>query len=262
MKTSAICIACAISLAGCANNGPRNTQRVPANPVNFGGSVVRMDEEVAAATERDQLARTVAELRSELAELRSLFRVKSETLSTQGKIEPKLVDSEGPDIVGSATLPPAIGIPAQKTVSSLTPILSTPAPSTAARARAAPAVNRDATYTALFKFASSSLDDSARTALSALRPQLLAAKHVSLSAFADTSGDASLNERLAHARADSVKQELMRPGVPAQRIDVISRVADSAPPEGTSLLGLFRAPDNMSRRVDVALMYSPSTRPQ
>jgi outer membrane protein OmpA-like peptidoglycan-associated protein len=284
MKKSTISIAClATLLAGCSVlPSARTSNRVPANPANFSAGTAGYDEKQAIAAEREILTRTVADLRSEVQQLQQLFRLQNAPLST-GEINsdvfepPAKVGSARPLVPANPRPPAAAGaaqlaglsaqapaLPALQPMPPATvqqapapatiPAAAKPAPAAVSAASAQKQAVTPATYMALFKFASSALDDTSKAALAALRPQLLQAAKVALNAYADTSGDTAVNAKLAQARASSIEQELVRMGVPKDRIQVNAKVADSQPPSGSTLLGLFRAPYSLGRRVDVALL--------
>lgn len=250
-------IAAAI-LGGCANTDLLgNGRRVPANPADFtSGSAPRSDEAKATSLERDNLTKTINDLRSEVTQLRQLFRLQSAPFESETSTADALA---GPPAARpfAATLKPVSpqAAPRATATRASEPI---PPPTVAAAtpqvATAAPTAVVPPTYSALFKFASATLDDASRFALAALRPQLMGADKVSLSAFADTTGSAAVNAKLARARAAAVELELVKLGVPKERIAVSASVNDSKPPENAIILGLFRMPEAGGRRVDLALL--------
>lgn len=272
MKKTLICMACAAALAGCASmDGLRagHGGRVPANPADFTAAApTKPDESQAMAAERDNLAQTIAQLRGEVAQLRQLFRLQNAPLEGDrrrptGDVFAPVAKAPAQPVVQAATAPLAqrpaapVAAPAPVQVAQALPVAPAPItrettaqPAAKPVAQAAPA----AAYTALFKFGSAALDDTSRAALAAIRPQLASAQKVSLNAYADTVGDAGANAKLALARASAIEQELVKLGVPKERIEVSAKVVDSKPPQGATILGLFRAPDAMSRRVDLALL--------
>lgn len=247
MKRSLIWNACLVgTLCGCSSPGwLGRTERVQANPTDFTSSTqAPVDEGKALAVEREGLTQTIAQLRGEVSQLRQLFRLQNAPLN----------EATSADALGEARFRAAPAKPAIASSQGSPVMLSAEAPAPASKLKdVAP------TYTALFKFASASLDDTSRAALGALRPQLVTASKVSVSAFADTTGTASSNAKLAQARAAAVEQELVKLGVPKERILISTAVSDSKPPEHTTILGLFRAPDALSRRVDLAWVKAPST---
>lgn len=261
MEKTGIYFACAMALSGCSNlDGLRaHGGRVPANPPEFTAATpAKVDAAQALAMERDNLTQTIAQLRGEVEQLRVLFKLQNAPLEGERRRVGGDVYSQVTSAVTAAPAPapPQILTPARPAVQ-----VAQAAP-TAAAAALAPVVKADRSgapnYTALFKFGSAALDDTSRAALAALRPQLASAQKVSLKAYADTVGDASANAKLAQARAGVIEQELLKLGVPKERIEITTKVADSKPPEGATILGLFRAPDAMSRRVDLALLSSPT----
>lgn len=112
-----------------------------------------------------------------------------------------------------------------------------------------------AVFSALFKFAQTSIDLDIRDALRGKKDALVAAPRIELRAFADPIGKRDLNEQIASGRALAVKKELEAMGVPGDRIKVSTTVTASAP-EGSEILGLFRPEEFRARRVDIALMAS------
>ncbi|WP_321953719.1 efflux RND transporter periplasmic adaptor subunit [Paraburkholderia bannensis] len=95
-----------------------------------------------------------------------------------------------------------------------------------------------------FTSGSASLDAQSASALAAVAQRLAASpdSHVVVSGYADATGSAAQNERLAHARADTVRSALIVAGVQDARIEMRkpARVVASDPAD-------------KSRRVDVTL---------
>ncbi len=104
--------------------------------------------------------------------------------------------------------------------------------------------NRTALY---FATGSASLDAQSATALADVARRLASAPgaRVVISGYTDSSGSYAANERLAHARANTVRSALIVAGVPDARIDMRkpARVVASDPPD-------------KSRRVDVTFPAS------
>lgn len=104
--------------------------------------------------------------------------------------------------------------------------------------------NRTALY---FATGSASLDAQSATALANVARRLASAPgaRVVISGYTDSSGSYAANERLAHARANTVRSALIVAGVPDARIDMRkpARVVASDPPD-------------KSRRVDVTFPAS------
>nr|WP_240160963.1 OmpA family protein [Burkholderia sp. Ax-1719] len=95
-----------------------------------------------------------------------------------------------------------------------------------------------------FRSGSASLDAQSATALAAVAQRLAASPdaHVVVSGYTDSTGSAAQNDRLAHARADTVRSALIVAGVQDARIDMRkpARVVATDPAD-------------KSRRVDVTL---------
>lgn len=270
MRRHHFTVAClALCLGGCSTFMPDKEQpgkRVPANPPDFKATTVgAADTEQGFRVERAAMMATIAELRGEVRELQLLFRLK--TMRLEG--EPEATATVGiPTAMVDAQPSPITAAPSARSQSPIvhpTAIAHGPAPGATPHLVAAepvPAAKVDApvltpkpasTYTALFRFGSTLLDETAVAALEALRPQLVAAQRVQVNAFADKSGPQAANVKVAAARARAVQAQLLRLGVARERISVTSAVADTRPAQGVTLLGLFRAPDATGRRVDVAL---------
>lgn len=86
---------------------------------------------------------------------------------------------------------------------------------TAAAAVPAPKL---AVHRIYFAVGSSALDDDARAAVTALLPQARAGRQIVVEGRTDPRGSRRANERLAAARANSVRAALLAGGVPAERV--------------------------------------------
>ncbi|NLP60792.1 efflux RND transporter periplasmic adaptor subunit [Paraburkholderia sacchari] len=110
----------------------------------------------------------------------------------------------------------------------------------------ASAANANASGPAQLYFAqgSASLDEQSATALAAVAQRLVASPeaHVVISGYADSSGSYAQNERLAHARASTVRTALIVAGVQDARIEMRKPAKVVA-----------TDPADQSRRVDVTL---------
>lgn len=244
----------AVLLTGCSglhSERSHNTERVAANPAGFAptAKAPTPDAQKLAEFERQALMSTIEVLRDEVDQLKQLFRLQNTPLDPVSASADAFTARSPAKVAAAKTLPagqPAAAVVAPALVAA--PAAAIPIPIKPATAET------PQTYTTLFQFASSTLDDSARAALAGLSAQLTAAGSVKLSAYADTVGNAAINSKLANDRAAAVAAELVKLGVPRERIDISAKVADSVPPQSAQILGLFRSADSVSRRVDVALL--------
>ncbi len=121
---------------------------------------------------------------------------------------------------------------------------ATAAASTKTTTSGAPASNASGPTPLYFTSGSASLDAQSASALAAVAQRLAASpdSHVVVSGYADATGSVAQNERLAHARADTVRSALIVAGVQDARIEMRkpARVVASDPAD-------------KSRRVDVTL---------
>ncbi|WP_321842033.1 efflux RND transporter periplasmic adaptor subunit [Paraburkholderia bannensis] len=121
---------------------------------------------------------------------------------------------------------------------------ATAAASTKTGTSSATASNASGPTPLYFTSGSASLDAQSASALAAVAQRLAASpdSHVVVSGYADATGSAAQNERLAHARADTVRSALIVAGVHDARIEMRkpARVVASDPAD-------------KSRRVDVTL---------
>lgn len=238
------------TLGGCSSFklpwSSEDAARVPANPPGFGATAApTVDPNKALQAERDALAYRVAAMGAEIEQLKLLFALRTTPLD-----EPPRAAAVAPP----ARLPAQVaGSPPADKPSAPTASQAAVRPSAVAQP-VAPAAAPPMNYTTLFKFASASIDESAKAAIAALKPQLASAHQVVVQAFADASGDAGRNKQLAQARAASVQRELLDLGVPRDKIVLSATVGDSKPAEHSTILGLFRAPDATGRRVDLTLI--------
>jgi len=265
MKRNQVAAAClATLLAGCGtlSGKEESGKRVPANPADFNSKFVApADAEAGFRAERAAMTATITQLRDEVKELKLLFRLK--TVRLDGEPEP---EAKSAAVRPTTSATDAFARP-RSTQPSASPIAAPP-PAPVPRvtiAPAAPAVREappapapasskpSPTYTALFRFGSTNLDETAVAALESMRWQLRDAQRVQVNAYADNVGPEAANARIAQLRAQAVEAELVRLGVPRERITTSSAVTQSGPPPGAMLLGLFRSPEAMSRRVDVAV---------
>ncbi|WP_052391669.1 efflux RND transporter periplasmic adaptor subunit [Paraburkholderia bannensis] len=121
---------------------------------------------------------------------------------------------------------------------------ATAAAGTRTATSSATASNASGSTPLYFTSGSASLDAQSASALAAVAQRLAASpdSHVVVSGYADATGSAAQNERLAHARADTVRSALIVAGVQDARIEMRkpARVVASDPAD-------------KSRRVDVTL---------
>ena len=255
MKTArrTLVAAALLALFGCASTGNFGGARIPANPSDFKPGVALVEQaDDSGKVEREAMTQTIKELRDQVSELRMLFKLKSASLD----FNTSSGDALTPPASQQRPLAAAVSTQALSAAPAPAPRVA-PSSSTGEPAkREGSGEGNASSYTALFRFASTTLDDTARAAIAALKPQFLKAGEVRVSAFADPVGDAAANEKIARARAVAVEAELVKLGVDKGRIHVRSAVSNSAPPETSTILGLFRSSESMSRRVDIAMLGS------
>lgn len=114
-------------------------------------------------------------------------------------------------------------------------------------------------YAVYFEFASANLNPTGKAALEYLQREAKVAEKIEVTGRADPSGDKLKNEKLAIARANSVRQELMKYGVHQRTIKVKSFVA-LAKADGR-VAYKQNIPDDLnaaSRRADVDMLVKPN----
>jgi outer membrane protein OmpA-like peptidoglycan-associated protein len=113
-------------------------------------------------------------------------------------------------------------------------------------------------YAIYFEYASANLNPTGKAAIEALQSEAKLAEKINVVGRADPSGNASKNTKLAIARAQSVRGELVKYGVPAKAININSYVALSKSDGRIALkqnlpLELSAA----SRRADLDMLVKP-----
>jgi outer membrane protein OmpA-like peptidoglycan-associated protein len=114
-------------------------------------------------------------------------------------------------------------------------------------------------YAVYFEYASANLNPTGKAALEYLQADAKAAEAIEVIGRADPSGNASKNEKLAIARADSVRKELLKYGVQPKTVKVKSFVA-LAHADGRSAYKQNLPSDlsAASRRADVDMLVKPN----
>jgi outer membrane protein OmpA-like peptidoglycan-associated protein len=159
-------------------------------------------------------------------------------------------------VVSSASAIPASNATTTQAVASLSP---SPAAPVAMGALKMDRSLDSLKYAVYFEYASANLNPTGKAALEYLQADAKAAEAIEVTGRADPSGDAGKNVKLATARADSVRKELLKYGVQPKTVKVKSFVA-LAQADGRSAYKQNLPTDlsAASRRADVDMLVKPN----